>query len=1007
MTMAAPEATYQYQPPLQSPLSPSASTGQQRGSLSSPRASSSSQLLYSDDSSLSTSSTGSHSSHHSDLIGNMSSRRQSSIDAYPMCGLPSGTLYRKSTSSASLRSPSSASITPLDMPYMRPLSGANVMAPGAPSVFRPIRNSTVPEEFVETYRSTTTTRNEFSGPPPVNYPMPAGFGGKTSSTNPIASFSASALGAKSQKMMELLNSHHTGTSKNLYHATPTGQWSQTESSTATLYHDDHAQERAAPQQQPQKRPLPKSQSVDVALSATFRGAPTNTIRVDAFVPPATAAAHASDCSRSGSERFPENCCDFKQQPTPNAAAQMRKGNTMTGRSPLAPIPVNTYEEKRRPPPLGLIKQTDEPSSGINSAPGMAVSHRYAEQPTSPASGVKAPSVGFELRSAMPALRPNHFIALPEVDSKSPSKSNSAQQNGHLTTVKEVRTYQIRPSLGSPSTATTEKESTRGMDSPNGSMRSSPSHNDERRHRHSSSHTRDASLDSHVSWQSNSTASSGYSSVALSSSTPTLDVSVSEETLVPEEYGAYPGQEETRNSDFAVSRSVSKLPVDSSSSSASTITPSEPEVPHRSISVSEMIRNFGSQQAINRTPPHLPPKPRYAHLPAHRPDPAVSQSAPKVTHFERSRGNSIPSDSVSASYSMEDIREYSPSQARRSSVATAPISNIPVRVEEARKEVNQATKNASPLPSPPLSVAGRGDRDLPLKVTEKTSTNPTKPVPMFRTAVHGLHLGANAKAAAALREEPVTVEDPPAARASLEDRGYGSGEIHYYGGGGTSPVEMASEGGRTKTGVRDLTFASLPEGDDGGKADPASPVDQEDLLHAKDNLTASLSERIDLLKEEQHNLQQDMMLNDEQAADIMDELARVASSQDVARFKQHLKELEEMTSLTISLTCRLGKVARSIANLRVPSDELEATTLQDKKRKLESQYEDALYLQKGVERRRQGMRSFLKQCLSVKQFEEYEDFFTTRESLLRDARNMDDKIRMGEEQLRCLRLSGSN
>ena len=98
------------------------------------------------------------------------------------------------------------------------------------------------------------------------------------------------------------------------------------------------------------------------------------------------------------------------------------------------------------------------------------------------------------RRRMPALPPNHFIALPEDPAK--------KKNSHLTTQKEVRTYQIRPSLQSPGVGERNFSSrdSPGADagSPNIFHCSSSSTPDVGHHhgqgrQHVSSHTRDASL----------------------------------------------------------------------------------------------------------------------------------------------------------------------------------------------------------------------------------------------------------------------------------------------------------------------------------------------------------------------------------------------------------------------------------------------------------------------------------------------------------------------------------
>lgn len=113
---------------------------------------------------------------------------------------------------------------------------------------------------------------------------------------------------------------------------------------------------------------------------------------------------------------------------------------------------------------------------------------------------------------MPAIRPQSFL-----DNHAKGKG----PNAHLTTVKEVRTYHIRPSL-----AMVKERSGSGGGSPPSAHSSPISTPDECRH------LRDASIDSSMSWQSNSTNSSGYSSTALSSSTPLLDEDAGADSVTP-------------------------------------------------------------------------------------------------------------------------------------------------------------------------------------------------------------------------------------------------------------------------------------------------------------------------------------------------------------------------------------------------------------------------------------------------------------------------------------------
>ena len=260
-----------------------------------------------------------------------------------------------------------------------------------------------------------------------------------------------------------------------------------------------------------------------------------------------------------------------------------------------------------------------------------------------------------------------------------------------------------------------------------------------------------------------------------------------------------------------SRSFSK-PTSANSSDST----ADGEVPHRSVSVSEMIRNFGtpSRTSPHPTPPAKAPKPRYSHLPAHRPE--TAQSPPKVFHFERCRGNSIPSDMPSQLTKLEDHTRNSPlQQQRRASVAVS--SNFPVPVDDPRDIIDRS-RPAGGSAAPP----------------------PTKPVPMFRTAVHGLHLGALGRTSQEkLKEDTVLEEEPAAGPAAVaatvvnfEDRGYGSGEIHLPSEallmGSTSAAVQGSS--LIKIDHRNSVAESSVSEEDSAKIE--NSADTSDLLHVK-------------------------------------------------------------------------------------------------------------------------------------------------------------------------------
>ena len=92
------------------------------------------------------------------------------------------------------------------------------------------------------------------------------------------------------------------------------------------------------------------------------------------------------------------------------------------------------------------------------------------------------------------------------------------------------------------------------------------------------------------------------------------------------------------------------------------------------------------------------------------------------------------------------------------------------------------------------------------------------------------------------------------------------------------------------------------------------------------MTNRLAERIGLLKEEQTHIQRDIECVDEAGSELGEYISAVLSPEDDEKYKQHLKELEEITALTMSLTGRIGRLDLQISNMRSPADDLEIVSV---------------------------------------------------------------------------------
>lgn len=82
-------------------------------------------------------------------------------------------------------------------------------------------------------------------------------------------------------------------------------------------------------------------------------------------------------------------------------------------------------------------------------------------------------------------------------------------------------------------------------------------------------------------------------------------------------------------------------------------------------------------------------------------------------------------------------------------------------------------------------------------------------------------------------------------------------------------------------------------------------------------------------------------------------------------------------------------------------------LEAKRDKLCAQHEEARHLKESIDRRSQQVSSFLHCYLSGEEYADYEHFVKMKSKLLMDARELDEKIKLGEEQLSALENGATN
>ncbi|KAK7909526.1 hypothetical protein WMY93_014210 [Mugilogobius chulae] len=181
-------------------------------------------------------------------------------------------------------------------------------------------------------------------------------------------------------------------------------------------------------------------------------------------------------------------------------------------------------------------------------------------------------------------------------------------------------------------------------------------------------------------------------------------------------------------------------------------------------------------------------------------------------------------------------------------------------------------------------------------------------------------------------------------------------------------------------------------------------DGQDELMYKKQLMESLRKKLGVLREAQRGLQDDIRANAQLGEEVEAMVVSVCKPNEVDKFRMFIGDLDKVVSLLLSLSGRLLRVETTLDTLESESDQEERVPLQEKKRQLMRQLSEAQDLKEHVDRREQAVSRVLGRCLSPEQHRDYSHFVKMKAALLVEQKQLEDKIRLGEEQLRGLRES---
>ncbi|KAG8448067.1 hypothetical protein GDO86_015241 [Hymenochirus boettgeri] len=185
---------------------------------------------------------------------------------------------------------------------------------------------------------------------------------------------------------------------------------------------------------------------------------------------------------------------------------------------------------------------------------------------------------------------------------------------------------------------------------------------------------------------------------------------------------------------------------------------------------------------------------------------------------------------------------------------------------------------------------------------------------------------------------------------------------------------------------------------------AETEEADEMALKKMQLIESISKKLSVLHEAQQDLQEDINANATLGCEVGGSLKNLCKPNEYDKFRTFIGDLEKVVNLLLSLSGRLARVESALSSEDPEPSIDEKMNLMEKKKQLSDQLEDAKELRAHVARREQMVLETVSRYLNEEQLQDYHHYVKMTSALIVEQRELEDKIRLGEEQLRCLRES---
>ncbi|XP_036384303.1 protein Shroom3 isoform X2 [Megalops cyprinoides] len=189
----------------------------------------------------------------------------------------------------------------------------------------------------------------------------------------------------------------------------------------------------------------------------------------------------------------------------------------------------------------------------------------------------------------------------------------------------------------------------------------------------------------------------------------------------------------------------------------------------------------------------------------------------------------------------------------------------------------------------------------------------------------------------------------------------------------------------------------------GEMEMETDLDAEDvdLNQKKGELVRALTLSVAALREEKEGLAEEQRRFSALGGHMETLVQERCKPNEREKYRMFVGDLERIVNLLLSLRGRLARVETALAALEGADTEdsaEERESLQQKRRQLCSQHEDAWELKENLDRRERVVLDFLGGYLTGPQLRDYQHFVRVKPALLIRQRHLDELIRQGEEQL---------